>query len=62
MVNAYREAQPRQTLIDLNDWLKDKAEAHESMKTAKGKFKVDENVSNTAFKTMTTSKTFAATT
>ena len=52
----------RPTLIDFNDWLKDKAEAHERMKTASGKVKGDENVPNTATKTKTTSKVFAATT
>ena len=52
----------RPTLIDFNDWVKDKAEAHERMKTASGKVKRDENVSNTATKSKTTSKVFAATT
>ena len=52
----------RPTLIDSNDWLKDKAEAHERMKTASGKVKGDENVSNAATKTKTTSKVFSATT
>ena len=32
----------RPTLIDFNDWLKDKAEAHESMQAATGKPKVEE--------------------
>ena len=49
----------RPTLIDFNDWLKDKAEAHERMKTAAGKVKVDENVSNIARKI--TSKVFTST-
>ena len=39
-----------------------KAESHGRMKTASGKVKVDENVSNTATKTKTTSEVFAATT
>ena len=50
------------TLIDFNDWLKDKAEAHERMKTASGKVNGDKNVPNTATETKTTSKVFAATT
>ena len=33
----------RPTLVDFNDWLKDKAEAHERMKTASGKTKKNEN-------------------
>ena len=32
----------RPTLIDFNDWLKDKAEAHERMKSATRKPKVEE--------------------
>ena len=48
--------------MDFNDWLKDKAEAHERMKTASCKVKFDKSISNTAFKTQTTSKRFAATT
>ena len=31
----------RPTLVDFNDWLKDKAEADERMKTASGTTKVD---------------------
>ena len=51
----------RPTLVDSNDWLKDKAEAHERMKTASGKTKVDENTQSSVTKTKTTSKVFAAT-
>ena len=52
----------RPTLIDFNEWLKDKAEAHERMKTASGKPKSDENPQPSVNKTKTTSKVFAATT
>ena len=45
-----------------NEWLKDKAEAHERMKTASGKPKSDENPQPSVNKTKTTSKVFAATT
>ena len=61
-MHTVKRSLDRPTLIDFNDWLKDKAEAHERMKTASGKVKGDENVSNTATKTRTTSKVFAATT
>ena len=33
----------RPTLIDFNEWLKDKTEAHKRMKTVSGKPKSDEN-------------------
>ena len=61
-LHTVKHSLDRPTLIDFNDWPKDKAEAHERMKTASGKVKDDENVSNTAIKTKTTSKVFAATT
>ena len=61
-MHTLKRSLDRPTLIDFNDWLKDKAEAHERMKTTSGKVKGDENVSNTAIKTKTTSKVFAATT
>ena len=61
-MHTVKRSLDRPTLIDFNDWLKDKAEAHERMKTASGKIKGDENVPNTATKTKTTSKVFAATT
>ena len=51
----------RPTLIDFNDWLKEKAEAHERMKTASTKTKIDENTQPKVTKTKTTSKVFAAT-
>ena len=61
-MHTVKRSLDRPTLIDFNDWLKGKAEAHERMKTASGKVKGDENVSSTATKTKTTSKVFAATT
>ena len=61
-MHSVKRSLDRPTLIDFNDWLKDKAEAHEPMETAAGKVKIDENVSNIATKTTTTTKVFAATT
>ena len=61
-MHTVKHSLDRPTLIDFKDWLKDKREAHECMKTASGKVNVDENVSNTAIKTKTTSKVVAATT
>ena len=61
-MHTVKRSLDRPTLIDFNDWLKDKAEAHERMKTASGKVKGDEKVPNNATKTKTTSKVFAATT
>ena len=52
----------RPTLIDFNDWLKDKAEAHERMKVSSGKPKVEETPTGNVTKTKTNSKVFAATT
>ena len=52
----------RPTLIDFNDWLKDKAEAHERMKASSGKPKVEETSTGNVTKTKTNSKVFAATT
>ena len=52
----------RPTLIDCNDWLKDKAEAHERMKAATGKAKVEETPTGNVTETKTNSKVFAATT
>ena len=51
----------RLTLIDFNNWLKEKAEAHERMKTASIRSKVDENAQSGVTKTKTTSNVFAAT-
>ena len=52
----------RPTLIDFNDWLKDKAEALERMKSLPNKAKPEENNDMTVTKTTTASKVFAATT
>ena len=52
----------RPTLIDFNDRLKDKTEAHERMKTSSGKPKIDETSTGNVTKTITNSKMFAATT
>ena len=52
----------RPTLIDFNDWLMDKAEAHERMKTSSGKPKIEESPTGNVTTTKTSSKVFAATT
>ena len=51
----------RPTLIDFNDWLKDKAEANERMQASSGKPKVEETRTGNVTKTKTNSKVFAAT-
>ena len=61
-MHTVRRSLDRPTLIDFNEWLKEKAEAHERMKTASGKPKSDENPQPSVNKTKTTSKMFAATT
>ena len=61
-MHTVKRSLDRPTLIDFNEWLKDKAEAHERMKTASGKPKSDENPQPSVNKTKTTSKVFAATT
>ena len=50
----------RPTLIDFNDWLKDKAEAHERMKSSSTKTKTEDSTT-TATKTKTVSEVFAST-
>ena len=50
----------RPTLIDFNDWIKNKAEAHERMKSASIKLKTEDNTT-TATKIKTLSKVFAST-
>ena len=61
-MHTVKRSLDRTTLIDFNEWLKDKTEAHERMKTASGKPKSDENPQPSVNKTKTTSKVFAATT
>ena len=61
-LHTVRRTLDRPTLIDFNDWLKDKAEAHERMKSLPNMAKPEESNSVTATKTKTASKVFAATT
>ena len=61
-MHTVKRSLDRPTLIDFNEWLKDKAEAHERMKTASGKPQSYENPQPSVNKTKTTSKVFAATT
>ena len=51
----------RPTLVDFDEWLKDKAQDHERMKTASGNTKVDENTQSSVTKTRKTSKVLDAT-
>ena len=52
----------RPTLIQFNDWLKEKAEAHERMKGTSSKTKTDDVTASTVTKAKTGPKFFAATT
>ena len=61
-LHTVRRTLDRPTLIDFNDWLKDKAEAHERMKFPPNKAKPEESNNVTVTKTKITSKAFAATT
>ena len=49
------------TLLDFNDWLKEKAEAHDLMKQTSSKARTEDNT-NSVVKTKVTSRTFAANT
>ena len=49
------------TLLDLNDWSKEKAEAHDSMKPTSSKARTEDN-NNSVVKTKVASRTFAANT
>ena len=61
-LHTVRRTLDRPTLIDFNEWLKDKDEAHERMKSLPNKAKPDESNNVTETKTKTASKVFAATT
>ena len=50
----------RPTLLDFNDWLKEKAEAHERMKASSSKPKTEENSPSATNKTKTSTKVFAS--
>ena len=49
------------TLLDINEWLKEKAEAHDSMNTTSSKARIEDNTSSVV-KTKVASRTFAANT
>ena len=49
------------TLLDFNDWLKEKAEAHDLMKQTSSKARTEDNI-NSVVKTKVASRTFAANT
>ena len=61
-MNTVKRNQDRPTLIQFNDWLKEKAEAHERMKCSSSKPKTDEVTALTVTRTKTGTKVFAATT
>ena len=60
-LHTVRRTLDRPTLIDFNDWLKDKAEAHERMKSLPNKTKPEESNNVTVIKNKTASKVSAAT-
>ena len=60
-MNTVKKNLSRPTLLDFNNWLKDKAEAHERMKVSSGKTKSDESPA-TVTKTRTGTKVFASAT
>ena len=62
LLHTVRRTLDKPRLIDFNDWLKDKAEAHERMKSRPNKAKPEESNNVTITKTKTASKVFAATT
>ena len=61
-MNTIKRNLDRPTLIHFNDWLKEKAEAHERMKAASSKPRSEEVPVATVTKTKTGTKVFAATT
>ena len=61
-MNTVKRNLDRPTLIQFNDWLKEKAEAHERMKATSSKTKTDDVTAPTVTKTRTGTKVFAATT
>ena len=61
-MNTGKRNLDRPTLIHFNDWLKEKAEAHERMKATSSKPRTEEVPANTVTKTKTGTKVFAATT
>ena len=61
-LNTVKRNLDRPTLIHFNDWLKEKAEAHERMKATSSKPRTEEVSANTVTKTKTGTKVFAATT
>ena len=61
-MNTVKRNLDRPTLIHFNDWLKEKAEAHERMKATSSKPRTEEVPANSVTKTKTGTKVFAATT
>ena len=61
-LHTVRRSLDRPTLIEFNEWLKEKAEAHERMKMASSKPKSDDASSGNVIKTKTGTNVFAATT
>ena len=62
LMNTVKRNLDRPTLIQFNDWLKEKAEAHERIKATSSKPKTDDVTASTVTKTKTGTKVFAATT
>ena len=61
-IHTVRKNWDRPTILEINDWLKDKAEAHERMKLSSGKLKTeDSNPHANVTRTKNESKIFAST-
>ena len=60
-MNTVKRSVDRPTLVQFNNWLKEKAEAHERMKATSSKTKTDEVTAPTVTKIKTGTKVFAAT-
>ena len=58
-MHTVKKSWSRPTLLDFNEWLKDKAEAHEMMKVSTTKSKKDEGAQSVT-RTKTGAKVFAA--
>ena len=61
-MNTVKQNLDRPTLIHFNDWLKEKAEAHERMKATSSKPRTEEVPAHTVTKTKTRTNVFAVTT
>ena len=61
-MNTVKRNLDRPTLIQINDWLKEKTDAYERMKATSSKTKAEDVTASTVDKTKTGTKVYAATT